>query len=247
MALYGWVKIYRQIKQCWLYDDKPFDRTHAWIDLILSANHEEKKILLGNELIIVERGSFITSEVKLSAKWGWSRKKVRTFLGILESDKMLVKKSTTKYTSITIENYSVYQDIGTTKEQQKNSKGTSEEQQRNTNKNDKELIKNDKNNIIGDFTDNPLLNETINEFVKMRKLIKKPMTSNAINLMIKKLNKLANNDIDRIIILNNSIENSWQGIFELKGGVKTGTNNKKDKEASTGTCKVEYDFSKYGG
>jgi hypothetical protein len=50
----------------------------------------------------------------------------------------------------------------------------------------------------------------------MRKSIKKPITERALELMLAKLDKLANNDQSKIEILNQSIMNSWQGIFPLK-------------------------------
>ncbi|WP_394883908.1 phage replication initiation protein [Clostridium tertium] len=73
--------------------------------------------------------------------------------------------------------------------------------------------------IIENYTNDLQLRNTIYEFIKMRKAIKAPMTSNALNLMLKKLDKLAPNDIHcdiRINILEQSIMNSWKGIFELK-------------------------------
>ena len=53
----------------------------------------------------------------------------------------------------------------------------------------------------------------------MRISIKAKMTIRALELMLNKLDKLAtnDNDNDKIEILNNSIMNSWKGIFELKG------------------------------
>lgn len=57
----------------------------------------------------------------------------------------------------------------------------------------------------------------------MRKQIKKLMTEKAIELAIKKLHELAavpfGNSIDNdlaIQILNQSVMNSWQGLFPLK-------------------------------
>ena len=71
--------------------------------------------------------------------------------------------------------------------------------------------------IINQYTDDLELKGTIYEFIKMRKAIKKPMTSNALSLILKRLDKLSNNnDNAKVKILENSIINSWQGIFELK-------------------------------
>jgi DNA replication protein DnaD len=116
------------------------------VDLLLLANHKDNKTVLGSKIIDVERGSFVTSELKLMDRWGWSKSKVRKFLTLLENDKMIVKKSDSKKTTITIVNYSFYQDKETTEEPQKDHRKTTEEPQKDTNKNDKN-DKNDKKDI----------------------------------------------------------------------------------------------------
>jgi hypothetical protein len=61
------------------------------------------------------------------------------------------------------------------------------------------------------------LNEAFTDYVDMRKKIKAPMTDKAITLAINKLDKLSNGDNDTAIaILNQSVMNSWKGLFELK-------------------------------
>ncbi len=90
----------------------------------------------------------------------------------------------------------------------------------------KEKKKSEFDLIIENYTNDLQLRNTIYEFIKMRKAIKAPMTSNALNLMLKKLDKLAPNDIHcdvRINILEQSIMNSWKGIFELKEGADGST------------------------
>ena len=151
----GWISVHRQIWNSWVWDDKPFSKGQAWIDLLLLANHEPNKTLIGNQIIHVKRGELISSEVKLSERWGWSRKKTREFLKVLQSDGMITKKSTSKYTAITIVNYEIYQDVGTTKEQQKNSKRTAEEQQWNTNNNDNNVNNDNKDIYIKSDSTNP--------------------------------------------------------------------------------------------
>lgn len=76
----------------------------------MMANHEDNKILLGQELILVKKGSRITSIRKLKEKWKWSNTKVTTFLKMLKDDGMIDYKSDTKKTLITIINYDNYQD-----------------------------------------------------------------------------------------------------------------------------------------
>ena len=61
-----------------------------------------------------KRGTVTTSLYILSDRWGWDRKKTRRFLNILEVEEMATTERTTRGTIITIVNYEVYQDYGTT-------------------------------------------------------------------------------------------------------------------------------------
>ena len=36
---YGWISIHRKIQDNLIWNDKPFNRGAAWIDLLLLANH----------------------------------------------------------------------------------------------------------------------------------------------------------------------------------------------------------------
>lgn len=111
MASQGWISVHRKIEDDWLWKDKPFSRGQAWVDLLLMANHEDSKILFNGELIEVKRGQRITSIKKLCDRWGWSNKKVKRFLELLqEDDKIGLEIAPRKATTITIVNYSFYQD-----------------------------------------------------------------------------------------------------------------------------------------
>lgn len=70
--------------------------------------------------------------------------------------------------------------------------------------------------IIQKSTESTELREALVEFVKFRKLIKKPMTNKALELIIAKLNKLGATDKERVAIINQSIERGWAGVFSLK-------------------------------
>lgn len=143
----GWIKLHRKIQDCFLWQDKPFDKARAWIDLLLMAMHHDKKIFIDGEPIVVSRGSFMTSTLKLSDRWGWSRNKVLRFLNVLESEQMLNTKRTQNGTLVTIVKYEVFQCGDTTDETTNETTngttdGTTDETQ---NKNDKN-VKNEKNN-----------------------------------------------------------------------------------------------------
>ena len=56
----------------------------------------------------------------------------------------------------------------------------------------------------------------VDEFIKMRKSIKKPITEHGVKLILVKLDTIAKNEDEKVLILNESISNSWQGLFPLK-------------------------------
>lgn len=112
-----------------MWKNEPFSKGQAWTDILLLANHKKDKILIGNEIEVVEIGAFITSELKLMERWKWSKNKIRMFLKLLENENMIVKDSNRKRTTIKVVNYSKYQVIETTKEPQKNCEETTKEPQ----------------------------------------------------------------------------------------------------------------------
>lgn len=71
------------------------------------------------------------------------------------------------------------------------------------------------------------LEEALLAFCEMRKKLKKPMTDYALQLALKKLEVLSGGDKEKkVAIVQQSIENGWQGLYEYKGGVAGGTSNR---------------------
>lgn len=88
----------------------------------------------------------------------------------------------------------------------------------NTN-NKKESKKEKKSNydaIINELIKDKDVKEGIYEFIKMRKLMKKPLTDRALKNIINKLFTLSTNKEEQLKILNNSIESNWLSVFPLK-------------------------------
>lgn len=231
MKKQGWIALHRQIQEHWLWSEKPFSKGQAWIDLLMLANHSDNKFLLGNELVEVKCGSFITSELKIAERWGWSKTKVRAFFELLQSEQMIVKKSDHKKTTVSIVNYGTYSVLETTEKPQKNHKKTAKKLQKNTNNNDNN--ENNVNNDIKSYSDVPELNAALVSFVEYRKKMKKPMTDHAVSLLINKLNKMTSSIPEQIEIINQSIVNGWQGVFPLK-------EEKQQPSQQTGKPKNEY-------
>ena len=105
----GYIKTHRSIQDCWIWNCEKYDKAHAWLDLLLDANHKDVKMLIDSKPTIVERGCLFTSKLNLAAKWRWDRKTVTSFLSILENDGMITQERYQHGTMITIVNYSRYQ------------------------------------------------------------------------------------------------------------------------------------------
>lgn len=138
----GWIKLHRKIKGHWLYTEKrKFSKYEAWLDLLMMANHRETKVVIGNEVITLQKGQFITSELKLMEAWGWGKSKTRNFLKLLEEDGMIKRVADRKKTTITICNYNAYHETETESRLQTDHKQTMNGLSPDTDKN----VKNDKN------------------------------------------------------------------------------------------------------
>ena len=117
----GWISLHRKIlDNPILSRGKIYSRFEAFVYMLLRANHSEGKCVIGNQLNIVNKGSFITSQKKLMQEFRWGSTKLRAFIKLLEADKMIEIKTTTYSTMITIINYSSYQNIKTTNKTQSN-------------------------------------------------------------------------------------------------------------------------------
>ena len=138
----GWIKLYRSIQDNPFWKEKPFDKARAWIDLLLMANREDRNVIIGNQVINVKSGSFITSIVKLADRWGWDRMKTTRFLKCLESDTKIVLQTCNKCSTITIVNWAFYQNQCSTDDHQMSIKRSSNDHQMSTNKNKEQRTKN---------------------------------------------------------------------------------------------------------
>ena len=104
----------RGILEHWTYEDKPFNRSMAWIDLLLIADHTTHTSVWRGQMTEFKRGDVNRSISELASRWGWSRDKTRRFLLQLEQDNMVRIKSTPFRTVITIEKYDDFQNKRTT-------------------------------------------------------------------------------------------------------------------------------------
>ncbi|WP_308803906.1 hypothetical protein [Agathobacter sp.] len=83
----------------------------------------------------------------------------------------------------------------------------------------KKNVKNERTTKGGPYyPDDAYLDKAFCEYLAMRKRIKKPIcTDESLNRVMNKLDKLSEGDNNKAVkILNQSVDNCWQGLFELK-------------------------------
>ena len=237
----GWIKLHRKIlDNPIIFKDKDYLAT--WIYLLLNATHKEIPALFKGKKIILQKGQLITGRKSMASQLKISESKIYRIINDFKSEQQIEQQTSNQNSLISILNWDKYQQSEQQNEQQMNNERTTDEQPVNTNKNDNN-IKNEKNIIKKEkekkkktfddvFTENnfsELLEMTLRDFIDMRKSIKKPMTTKALELLISNLNKLSSDDKEKIAILNQSIERGWQTVYPLKE-IKTSDVTKGNKQ-----------------
>ena len=114
----------------------------------------------------------------------------------------------------------------------------------NTNNNTVNILKKEKetslDKLIKEYTSNEELREALIDFIKMRKAIKSPATDRALKGILNKLDQLASDDKNKIGILEQSIINSWKGVFPLKEQNKFSTNSSVSKNNNNIQIKTRF-------
>lgn len=104
----GWICLHRSLMDNWVYSDPV--ALKAWIYILLTANHKEAKVLFDGNLVLVNKGQFLTSVRKFAEKVGCTRRKAENLLELFEKDNMIHRQRYKRGTLLSVVNYSVYQD-----------------------------------------------------------------------------------------------------------------------------------------
>ena len=110
----GWIKVFRKITDCDWYSQKPFDKTHAFLDLLLMAAWEETVVIRRGRKITLRPGELAISVRELSERWGMNRRTAMRLLFDLESVKTITQRKNNATTVISIINWESYQSGCTT-------------------------------------------------------------------------------------------------------------------------------------
>lgn len=185
--------------------DKPYSKIEAYIDILNMADESG--------------GEFETTRRTLENRWGWSGRRVNSFLSELEERTMIEPRMNQKRTKIKPINTGFYDTKRTKNEPRTNQKRTKENDELQAEKTQNQSIETEKEKPKGKvyYPNDEKLNQAFLDFMKMRKSIKKPMTDRAITRAMNSLQKLSGGDNDLAIrILEQSIFHCWQDVYELK-------------------------------
>jgi hypothetical protein len=140
----GWIRLTRGIlNHSTVGAGKRFSEFEAWVWLLFEAAWKPQRVRLTNgravEILELKRGQVAHSLRYMAVAWGWSVKRVRTFLYRLKMDSQIDTQTGHLQTVITLCNYERYQtpkeavdtQTDTQKGTQRARKGHKEEQSNN--------------------------------------------------------------------------------------------------------------------
>lgn len=244
----GYIKVYRDIQDHWIWQDPT--KLKMWLDIIMMANIKDKRMLQGNELVMISRGTFHTSICHLSERWGCNKRTVMIFLDLLESDNMITQKKTKNGTTIEVLNYKTYQDLSNSKNEDLH---TTEHTTDDTT--DCTQLKNEKNakesketisSVLKAYAPDGDLHEALKSFIEMRTKAKKPLTVRAFKQALDKLNSLSGNDTNsKIAIVDQTLQKGWLTFYELKNNYTSSTTSyvpNKVQQMNKGMYSHDWDY-----
>lgn len=146
----GWIKLHRKIRLNPIFNNLQLFR--LWVICLTEATHKPYDQLVGNQMVRLEQGQFVTGRFDLHGTYnrGLPKKEhvseytVWRWLKTLEEGDFLSINSSNKFSVVSITNWGLYQSSEQENEQQMSNKRSTNEQQMSTNKNVKN-VKNDKN------------------------------------------------------------------------------------------------------
>lgn len=111
----GWIKLHRDILDHWIFEDGK--KLKWWVIILLSVNHESKKIPVGNQLLECEPGQSFRSIDTWTGMFKCSKKTTISFFRILEKQEMIsckiVGSGNSRKHLLSVTNWNVYQSLET--------------------------------------------------------------------------------------------------------------------------------------
>ena len=243
----GYIKLYRSLLEDPIWTNSTAEQCVILIQLLFFVTWKPKKWDVFGRQFTLNPGQGFVSIREFSKICGHeiSYQNVRTAFKRFGNLGFLTQEPTQRGTLITIVNWRKYQGLiddanasanaSLTQGQRTANATIKEEGKKDKKDKNSKNDKKDKNKdifqkIIKEFSaGNEPLEQAITDWIDMRASLKKPVsTERALKLNLDKLFKLSNGfQPDMLDIVNQSIMNSWQGFFALKGTQRS-TDDKKE-------------------
>lgn len=193
-----------------------------WSWCLLKATWKNRSVVMNMQTINLLPGQLVFGRKAASKELNMSEQTIRTCLEKLKKLKNITIQSTSHYSIISVVNWDNYQGCQPTDNHLINQPPTIRQPAANHkqegNKGKKDKTEKETPSFVYPEKYSDLLKSKFNDFIRNRTELKKPVTEIAFNSLLNKLEKLSGgNENMAIDILENSIENGWAGIFEIKG------------------------------
>lgn len=109
-----WIAVRVDMLDHEILQGEPYSRRDAWLWLIANAAWKDHQVRTRGGVVTLRRGEVLAGLEHLAKTWGWSIKKVRTFLRDLNAAGMIAKgQARTQYaTAYSLTKYETYQTAG---------------------------------------------------------------------------------------------------------------------------------------
>ena len=207
-----YLKLFRKMLTWEWYKDT--NTVRVFLHILLKANYSPSRYM-GHD---IGAGECVFGYEAWAEQLGLSVQNVKTAIKHLKSTQEITTKVTNRFTIIHVEKWEFWQLYDGEANKQANKQLTSNQQATNkqltASKESKKVIIKESKNIYTDMPDE--LISALKDFEDMRKRIKSPLSDRARQMLLSKLDKLAGDDTEKkIAILEQSIFNSWKGVYDI--------------------------------
>lgn len=133
----SYIKLFRKLLKSPIWENEK--ALKIWLWCLLKATHIEREQLVGQQVVHLEKGQFVTGRKKASEELKMNDRTIYDYFKLLEKLQMIRIKSNNKFSVVSIEKWEEYQIEELKEQQQNNNKATTNQQQTNTNKNIKNI------------------------------------------------------------------------------------------------------------
>jgi predicted transcriptional regulator len=226
----GFVKLHRAVRGTAIAQHPEYFA--AWVHILCMATHKTRQQVVGTKIVDLEPGDLVFGRLKFSATTGISENKVRSALKVMEGLGMITSKSHSKFSVISITNWTKYQDQSPANNQQTTSKPPASNHEQECIKNGLRMSK-DKDSMPAkavtpalDYSSWPDLpdEQILKDWIAARKKAKASNSQTAINTIGKQLHKAVEKGYTVNECAEEAIMKTWRGfkaewMDNAKGGV----------------------------